>query len=58
MEQNTLFALVAGALGLSDIVLARVLVGRISSMGQKLLTYGGVAFLLLAALFALRVIKV
>ena len=58
MDQNTLFALVAGALGLSDIVLARVLVGRIPPMGQKLLTYGGVAFLLLAALFALRVIKV
>ena len=57
MEQNTLLALVCGFVGLSDIVMARFLAGRISPQGQKVLTYGGYAFLVLAALFALRVVK-
>ncbi len=58
METNTMFALVCAFVGVSDIVVARVLAGKISAIGQKALTFGGVAFLALAVLFAMRVVRI
>jgi hypothetical protein len=57
MDQNSLVALTSAVLGVSDIVVARWLGDRISPQGRAVLTYGGYAFLALAALFALRIVR-
>ena len=58
MTTNTIIAVLLGIGGIGDIVLARALAGKLPPAARTALTFGGILFLVAAAVFALRLVQI